>query len=324
MHHHTCKLDTKIVQLENDGQIASEPNASSLMRDSLAGGTSPQPPPAAQRLLNKLRAARGNPLDAHQAATARAAHAAMPAAAMASPIQHVMSTQPVVAQSRLANEAPAQPRTLMTAAAAAAAAVNRERELAAATDAKRRRAAGPGAMPSASSALARPASIGPGTPKPGTPTSRSGSVGPKPSKKTATKRIPPTQQPLRKQLTANKAAASLDRKKKRRSKSGARASPATTADDESVASEAPGSDDDASAAGGLSGAVDSANDDDGDDTKYCFCQRVSFGNMVGCDNEACRYQWFHWGCVDIKDEPEGDWLCPVCRNVPASRIKKGR
>ncbi|KAL2018693.1 hypothetical protein VTK56DRAFT_467 [Thermocarpiscus australiensis] len=65
-------------------------------------------------------------------------------------------------------------------------------------------------------------------------------------------------------------------------------------------------------------------DDDeeaGDDRKYCSCQNVSFGNMVACDNDDCPYEWFHWGCVGLKSEPNGTWYCPDCsRNMK----KEGR
>ncbi|THX20953.1 hypothetical protein D6D12_10200 [Aureobasidium pullulans] len=60
-----------------------------------------------------------------------------------------------------------------------------------------------------------------------------------------------------------------------------------------------------------------------DDTQvYCVCQRVSFGDMVACDNDDCPHQWFHWGCVDLKAEPKGEWLCPHCRELPRSKIVK--
>ena len=35
------------------------------------------------------------------------------------------------------------------------------------------------------------------------------------------------------------------------------------------------------------------NGEDADNNLYCFCQRVSFGEMIGCDNEDCKYEWFH-------------------------------
>jgi inhibitor of growth protein 3 len=54
------------------------------------------------------------------------------------------------------------------------------------------------------------------------------------------------------------------------------------------------------------------DDEAGDDRKYCSCQNVSFGNMVACDNDACPYEWFHWGCVGLKSEPNGTWYCPEC------------
>lgn len=62
--------------------------------------------------------------------------------------------------------------------------------------------------------------------------------------------------------------------------------------------------------------------DEEDKTLYCFCQRFSAGAMVGCDNDDCRLQWFHWECVGITAEPEGDWFCPECRKLPPSMIKR--
>lgn len=32
-------------------------------------------------------------------------------------------------------------------------------------------------------------------------------------------------------------------------------------------------------------------DADADDTLYCFCQQRSYGEMIGCDNDACEYEW---------------------------------
>ena len=64
--------------------------------------------------------------------------------------------------------------------------------------------------------------------------------------------------------------------------------------------------------------VDDDEEGDGDDRKYCTCRSVSYGNMVGCDNDACPYEWFHWSCVGITSEPKGAWFCPECRP------KKGR
>ncbi|KAL7681853.1 putative inhibitor of growth histone-binding protein [Plasmopara halstedii] len=46
---------------------------------------------------------------------------------------------------------------------------------------------------------------------------------------------------------------------------------------------------------------------------YCSCRRVSFGQMVGCDNDDCKYEWFHFGCVGLMDQPAGKWYCQDCK-----------
>ncbi|CCX31100.1 inhibitor of growth proteins N-terminal histone-binding-domain-containing protein [Pyronema domesticum] len=52
---------------------------------------------------------------------------------------------------------------------------------------------------------------------------------------------------------------------------------------------------------------------EGEDKKlYCVCQQVSYGSMVGCDDKDCPYEWFHWGCVHLNEEPRGKWYCPAC------------
>ncbi|KAG1169223.1 hypothetical protein G6F70_001806 [Rhizopus microsporus] len=38
---------------------------------------------------------------------------------------------------------------------------------------------------------------------------------------------------------------------------------------------------------------------------YCYCQQVSFGDMVACDNSDCEIEWFHVACVDLKTVPKG-------------------
>jgi len=48
---------------------------------------------------------------------------------------------------------------------------------------------------------------------------------------------------------------------------------------------------------------------------YCFCQRKSFGDMIACDGENCKIEWFHVGCVglDIKKVKAGEWwYCSTC------------
>jgi inhibitor of growth protein 3 len=193
-----------------------------------------------------------------------------------------------------------------------------EREMSVGSETKRRRLnASLGSLPQPSSSLGPQPSKGPGTPKPSTPGSRAGSVGPnRPPKKALIVKKALPQQPLRKQLTSK---SGIKSSKRRHKSGGSRASPSTTADDESLASEAGTEDEEM---GGMGGAEH--EEDESDDTKYCFCQRVSFGDMVACDNENCQLQWFHWDCVGIKEEPVGDWLCPECRKLPANKIKRAR
>lgn len=47
---------------------------------------------------------------------------------------------------------------------------------------------------------------------------------------------------------------------------------------------------------------------------YCFCRRVSYGDMIACDNTRCRYEWFHLPCVGLETgrRPRGKWYCPEC------------
>jgi hypothetical protein len=51
---------------------------------------------------------------------------------------------------------------------------------------------------------------------------------------------------------------------------------------------------------------------DEDSQVYCFCQQVSFGEMVACDNENCQREWFHLPCVGLSSPPQGKWYCDEC------------
>ncbi|KAJ7109827.1 hypothetical protein C8R44DRAFT_712286 [Mycena epipterygia] len=52
---------------------------------------------------------------------------------------------------------------------------------------------------------------------------------------------------------------------------------------------------------------------DGDDKPYCFCQRVSFGQMIACDDSSCQWEWFHIACIGLTNPPDGRWFCDACR-----------
>jgi inhibitor of growth protein 3 len=306
MDRHVKRLDIKLRDLQNDGSMPMDPAMPSLLRDSPGNIVPPSSSTntGANTPLHPLSGnTSGGSANLAHAAIARIANATnVNANARINPSMQSMQAQALLNQQRLAN---AQNSAQVNA--------RQEREMSAGSDSKRRRPTGSiGPLPPAPSNLGRQSSVGPGTPKPSTPGSRAGSVGPKPPKTAlAVKKAKPPQ-PLRKTaLTANKS--------KRRKAGGSRASPSTTADDESVQSEAGTEDEDMAGVAGAEG-----EEDESDDTKYCFCQRVSFGDMVACDNDNCQFQWFHWECVGIKEEPVGDWLCPDCRKQPPAKIKRAR
>ncbi|KAB5585404.1 hypothetical protein GE09DRAFT_25325 [Coniochaeta sp. 2T2.1] len=57
------------------------------------------------------------------------------------------------------------------------------------------------------------------------------------------------------------------------------------------------------------------DDEDGDEPTYCYCNNVSYGEMVACDAEGCKREWFHLECVGLKVAPKGNakWYCEDCK-----------
>jgi len=51
---------------------------------------------------------------------------------------------------------------------------------------------------------------------------------------------------------------------------------------------------------------------DPNEPTYCLCHQVSYGEMIGCDNNDCLIEWFHFGCVGLTAKPKGKWYCPKC------------
>ena len=41
----------------------------------------------------------------------------------------------------------------------------------------------------------------------------------------------------------------------------------------------------------------------GDEPRYCYCNEVSYGEMVGCDADDCPREWFHLDCVGLSRAP---------------------
>jgi len=70
-----------------------------------------------------------------------------------------------------------------------------------------------------------------------------------------------------------------------------------------------------------------------DERKYCFCDRVSYGEMIGCDDTNCEREWvrgfanflasplvlmtlcaqFHLPCLGLTTPPQGTWYCEPCK-----------
>ena len=65
--------------------------------------------------------------------------------------------------------------------------------------------------------------------------------------------------------------------------------------------------------------VGAGEGEDEDTNLYCICQRMSFGEMIECDNPKCKYQWFHFECLGITSAPKGKWYCPECRKLKKRR-----
>ena len=67
---------------------------------------------------------------------------------------------------------------------------------------------------------------------------------------------------------------------------------------------------------------DLANVDiDPDEPTYCLCDQVSYGEMIGCDNDLCPIEWFHFNCVQLSGKPKGKWFCPKCRGDKPTNMK---
>ncbi|EJD03861.1 uncharacterized protein FOMMEDRAFT_83591 [Fomitiporia mediterranea MF3/22] len=79
------------------------------------------------------------------------------------------------------------------------------------------------------------------------------------------------------------------------------ATPAVDEDDEGEDADADGDVDDQDESG-----------DPEDKGLYCYCQKVSYGEMIACDNDSCPYEWFHLGCVGLKQPLPDSWFCDEC------------
>ncbi|QSZ29409.1 hypothetical protein DSL72_003923 [Monilinia vaccinii-corymbosi] len=60
---------------------------------------------------------------------------------------------------------------------------------------------------------------------------------------------------------------------------------------------------------------------DADEPTYCYCNAVSYGEMVACDDASCEKEWFHLDCVGLKIAPKGNakWYCDDCKEKAKNR-----
>jgi hypothetical protein len=63
------------------------------------------------------------------------------------------------------------------------------------------------------------------------------------------------------------------------------------------------------------------DEDEEGEPRYCYCNQVSFGEMVACDNDACPREWFHLSCVGLTKPPgkNGEFLFPF---MPCSILSR--
>jgi len=66
---------------------------------------------------------------------------------------------------------------------------------------------------------------------------------------------------------------------------------------------------------------ESSDSDNGSQPTYCICEKISYGDMVCCDNDICPIEWFHFGCVSLRKKPKGKWYCPRCRGTNSKTMK---
>lgn len=53
------------------------------------------------------------------------------------------------------------------------------------------------------------------------------------------------------------------------------------------------------------------DEDEEGEPRYCYCNEVSFGEMVACDNDACPREWFHLSCVGMTKPPGKNGKLPT-------------
>lgn len=59
---------------------------------------------------------------------------------------------------------------------------------------------------------------------------------------------------------------------------------------------------------------------------YCYCRAPydEVSEMIACDGENCRIEWFHFECVGIIMPPKGKWFCPECKFKEPPLVDQGK
>lgn len=72
--------------------------------------------------------------------------------------------------------------------------------------------------------------------------------------------------------------------------------------------------------------VEEDEDDGPGQERYCYCEEVSYGEMVGCDGDNCEREWFHLECVGLSRAPakNAKWYCDECKEkVKSAKFNGG-
>lgn len=47
---------------------------------------------------------------------------------------------------------------------------------------------------------------------------------------------------------------------------------------------------------------------------YCYCRKPDDGSqMIACEEEGCKYEWFHLTCLKLVRVPRGAYICKECK-----------
>ena len=63
-------------------------------------------------------------------------------------------------------------------------------------------------------------------------------------------------------------------------------------------------------------------DFDVDEPRYCYCNGVSYGEMVGCDMDSCSREWFHLKCVGLQKAPSKNGTFDIRSSVTIKALTR--